>query len=405
MAIARDTNAAFSTTTLAYTSAGINRFLLLSIETFNNGLAPTVSTATYAGNSMTNLGSLLCDSGSQVYITLFGYLIPASVTGSNNIVINATGNWLGYAASYTGVKSFNTATTTTNTAATSLSLSLTSLNSTSWGIGAWYNSTSGSAHTNASYVVGSSNSIWDTNGGQTAGAFSMAVTPSNASGSPANGAIAIVMSNQDRFWVGGTGNWDATTTHWSDATGGSNGASVPVSTDNVIFDSSSGAGTSTLTVDTNVATANLSGYTGTLALSTHTLTLAGSGTVWNGGGTISPGTSTIKLTDATSTAKTFAGANLIYYNFQITGSGTGTYTITGSNQFNNFTIDTPPHTVMFQAGSTQTHLNNFAATGSAGNLITLKSTSNGFQWFLRKSTAGTVSCDYLSLQDSNVETL
>ena len=40
----------------------------------------------------------------------------------------------------------------------------------------------------------------------------------------------------DRYWVGGAGTWDATTTHWSASSGGTAGASVPTATDNVIFD-------------------------------------------------------------------------------------------------------------------------------------------------------------------------
>ena len=47
----------------------------------------------------------------------------------------------------------------------------------------------------------------------------------------------------NRYWVGGTGNWDATTTHWSATSGGSGGASVPTYSDNVFFDANSGVGT------------------------------------------------------------------------------------------------------------------------------------------------------------------
>lgn len=43
-----------------------------------------------------------------------------------------------------------------------------------------------------------------------------------------------------RYWVGGTGTWDATTTHWSATSGGAAGASVPTSADDVYFDSGSG---------------------------------------------------------------------------------------------------------------------------------------------------------------------
>lgn len=41
----------------------------------------------------------------------------------------------------------------------------------------------------------------------------------------------------DRYWVGGTGTWnDTSTTVWSTTSGGSSGASVPTSADNVFFD-------------------------------------------------------------------------------------------------------------------------------------------------------------------------
>jgi hypothetical protein len=51
----------------------------------------------------------------------------------------------------------------------------------------------------------------------------------------------------DRYWVGGTGNW-SDTNRWSDTSGGTPGASVPTSIDNVIFDASSNVGTGTFTV-------------------------------------------------------------------------------------------------------------------------------------------------------------
>jgi hypothetical protein len=44
----------------------------------------------------------------------------------------------------------------------------------------------------------------------------------------------------DRYWVGGSGTWDATTTtNWSANSGGAGGASAPTSADNVIFDANS----------------------------------------------------------------------------------------------------------------------------------------------------------------------
>lgn len=62
-----------------------------------------------------------------------------------------------------------------------------------------------------------------------------------------------------RFWVGGTASWDAsTTTHWSATSGGTGGASVPGTGDDVTFDASSNATSYTVTV---VATANCNNIT------------------------------------------------------------------------------------------------------------------------------------------------
>ena len=56
-----------------------------------------------------------------------------------------------------------------------------------------------------------------------------------------------------RFWVGGTGNWDATTTHWSATSGGAGGASVPTAADTVTFDTNSNVGTTAFTVTVTTA--------------------------------------------------------------------------------------------------------------------------------------------------------
>jgi hypothetical protein len=75
----------------------------------------------------------------------------------------------------------------------------------------------------------------------------------------------ILLNMASRFWVGGTGNWDAsTTTHWSASTGGVGGSTVPTSADDVFLDGSSGAGTVTMTATANVNSLNCTSYTGTL---------------------------------------------------------------------------------------------------------------------------------------------
>ena len=78
-----------------------------------------------------------------------------------------------------------------------------------------------------------------------------------------------------RYWVGGSGNWDGTTTtHWSATSGGAGGASAPTSADDVVFDANSNTGTSAFTVTitgtsaapSNCANFSTSGLDGAMTL-------------------------------------------------------------------------------------------------------------------------------------------
>ena len=75
----------------------------------------------------------------------------------------------------------------------------------------------------------------------------------------------------DRYWVGGTANWDGTAgTKWATTSGGAGGAAVPTSADNVFFDANSGAGTVTIaTVNANCNNLNFTGFTGTIFSSSN----------------------------------------------------------------------------------------------------------------------------------------
>jgi hypothetical protein len=71
----------------------------------------------------------------------------------------------------------------------------------------------------------------------------------------------------NRFWVGGTGTWDASSTaNWSTSTGGASGASAPVSVDNVFFDANSGTGTCTTAAGSTCNVLNAGSSTVTLVL-------------------------------------------------------------------------------------------------------------------------------------------
>lgn len=111
--------------------------------------------------------------------------------------------------------------------------------------------------------------------------------------------------------------------------------------------------------------------------------------------TLNSGTSTITMISALT--KTFNGGSLTYYNLNV--GGAGSLTITGSNTFNNITNSVQPATVTFTAGTTQT-VSNFGLSGTAGNLITINSSTPGAQATLSKAY-GQVAAQYLSIQDSN----
>ena len=126
--------------------------------------------------------------------------------------------------------------------------------------------------------------------------------------------------------------------------------------------------------------------------------------------TITSETSTIKLSDtgATEINKEFNHyfddavplTGKIYNNIWVTGSGTGKfYFDTGSNTFNDFKVDTPPHTIRFRGGETQT-VSTFTVSGTSGNLITIDSVDEATQHTLSKSS-GVVVCDYLDIKNSN----
>lgn len=86
------------------------------------------------------------------------------------------------------------------------------------------------------------------------------------------------MSN--RYWVGGTNDWNATAgTKWASTSGGAGGQSVPTSADDTFFDANSGSSVITLTFTGNVKSLNCNGFTGTLKSDTaRNIVVSGSGT-------------------------------------------------------------------------------------------------------------------------------
>lgn len=86
-----------------------------------------------------------------------------------------------------------------------------------------------------------------------------------------------------RYWVGGTAAWDGTAgTKWSTTSGGSGGAAVPTSADDVFFNAASGASTVTISAgNTGAKTITCTGFIGTLT-GTDPISVSGNMTLGSG---------------------------------------------------------------------------------------------------------------------------
>ena len=156
----------------------------------------------------------------------------------------------------------------------------------------------------------------------------------------------------NRYWVGGTGTWDGTSTaNWSASSGGASGASVPTTADSVFFDQ---AGTYTVTLTGTLTCLDLTVSAGTVTFtSTGTLIINGSlslvaGTVWSATGTLN--------FTATASSKTLT-TNGTTINGNVTCNGVGGVWTLGSaltlGAFNTLTLN---------SGTFSTSASNYAVT-------------------------------------------
>lgn len=219
-----------------------------------------------------------------------------------------------------------------------------------------------------------------------------------------------------RFWVGGTGTWDATTTaNWSATSGGASGASVPGAADDVTIDSSSGAvtittnynasvlsvsinatgatlslgGTLTVTNSFNIisstfTTNNYAFSAGTLSTSStlaRTINLGSSAVTLSSNSPFSAATNTNLTFNAGTSTITFSGAGttinggavsatgVTFYNVSFTTTAASTHIIQSVNTFNNLTVTAPAAAGVTQVtfDSRQTINGTLSTTGTAGN--------------------------------------
>jgi hypothetical protein len=131
-----------------------------------------------------------------------------------------------------------------------------------------------------------------------------------------------------------------------------------------------------------------------------TLICPGSGNAFNNtnstGFTTTAGTSTGTISMTSASAKTFVGGGSIF-NCTLQNSGSGALTISGSNTFQSISNSVQPTTFTFTANTTQI-IFNWNIKGTAGNLVTINSSSAGTKATLSKPNGFAIS-DYLSIRD------
>src|SRR5437867_2046519 len=122
------------------------------------------------------------------------------------------------------------------------------------------------------------------------------------------------------YWIGGTGNFSDTLSHWSSTTGpvGTPCLCTPAATNAIIFDANSGGGT---------ATQNMAPFTsGPVTLSSTVTTVAAGANTWKvggnfdiSGGTFTKGTSTIEFTASGNLKPKLNGdqGNIDFYKIQV----------------------------------------------------------------------------------------
>jgi hypothetical protein len=199
----------------------------------------------------------------------------------------------------------------------------------------------------------------------------------------------------DRYWVGGTANWDGTAgTKWATSSGGTGGASVPTTADDVFFTNLStgtcliGAG------NTGAKSINCTGFTGTIA-GTAAITVAGSVTLvaamtYTYTGTVTfTGTGTLITAGKTIRSVTINGSGITMTLGDAFNAPAASLTVTQG------TFDTAGYSLaVFDISSSNTNVRSILLRNSAvtiaGTSIVLSTTTN-LTWNAGTSTITTTS--------------
>ena len=176
----------------------------------------------------------------------------------------------------------------------------------------------------------------------------------------------------NRFWVGGAGTWDTSSTaNWATSSGGSSGASAPTSGDTVTFDTLSGTGTCTTASGAVCSACTMGSLLVDLTLGSN-LTMSGTFTLTNN--TLTLGSNTLQCNifssnNANTRSIAFgtgqinvAGNGLTIFDFT---TATG-FTYTGTSKVNfTYSGSTGTRTLLFATGATESNVLNYNITAGS----------------------------------------
>jgi hypothetical protein len=202
----------------------------------------------------------------------------------------------------------------------------------------------------------------------------------------------------DRYWVGGTGTWNnSSTANWSDSDGGASGSSAPTTADNVFFTNSSGAAdfTVTLAAATAVSCANFSCTTSNKKMtlsagSGASMTVAGS---WTNPSTTYMAMGIFSTITFTSSSAVTIDFNNLTLNASFTFNGSGSWqlqnnitsTTTSILTLTQGTLDLNSKTITIgsvTSNNTNTRAISFGSTGE----IVITRTTTGTVWVFNNAT-------------------
>lgn len=185
-----------------------------------------------------------------------------------------------------------------------------------------------------------------------------------------------------RYWVGGTATWDGTDgSKWSLTSGGAGGAGRPTTSEDAIFNASSGSGNVTLSSSSVWKNMNMTGFTGTMTLPTSTTVAARGNVILEGSATYTAANTTTSIFD-------FSQAGTHYLNgdgaswagrLQISGAST-TLRLSGTITFNNINFTAGN---FYTDGYALTTTGAFAAAGSTTRTLDITNSAISVQtWTL-----------------------